>query len=311
MAGAGRRLVLAGLALTAPAIRRAWAGQAHMLVVGAAEGSDADLRARSFAPFLERHLPHTRVNVVNLPADGGLAALRMVAGDAGGRVLGWIATPALAARALDTAGAAEVAARLALIAAVQREPVVVTTPPAGPKTLEALVAQVAADQPAVGLPQALGTPPPGSAAHLAALRLQAAVGKRLNIVAFPSAAAARKAAKGGDIAAAVLAFGAARQALARGHLVALPAVAGPGDATVILRGLAMAADAVPLDGRGAALAAALARIAGDPEFQDQANAEGFTGVYLDGAAWSRHAAAEQGALALLWRATPWRGAGIG
>ncbi len=50
----------------------------------------------------------------------------------------------------------------------------------------------------------LATPPPGSPPHLAALRLQDMAQTRLNIVTFPSPAAARQALVAGNVSAAAL-----------------------------------------------------------------------------------------------------------
>ncbi|MFL5332359.1 MAG: hypothetical protein ACJ8H8_04090 [Geminicoccaceae bacterium] len=94
------------------------------LLVGAAAGSAADIWARSFAPFLERHWPHASIAVVNRPGERGLAAARAVAAaPADGRLLGAVATPLLLARAIE-AHAEAMLDGLDFLAAVAEEPLV-------------------------------------------------------------------------------------------------------------------------------------------------------------------------------------------
>lgn len=313
-----RRLLLGGgLALAGGRLvqgRAAWAGQTLRLVVGAAEGGAADVRARAFAPFLERHLPHTRLRVENHPGGAGLAALQAVADAAPGSALAWIGTPSLPARSIDCAGVAPVARRLLLVGAVQQEKVVLLAPAGEAATLPGIVRRCAAD----GAAQALGTPAPGSAPHLAALQLQASSGTRLNIVAFPSAAAARQAVLAGNLAAAVLSLGEARGATPDDAMAVVElASVEPGWhergelalAGLIHRGVAVHGRTEPA--AIARLRAALAELVGDPEFLDQAASDGFAAQFLDGPAWTARTEAAQVALARLWLATPWRGLGIG
>ncbi|OJY74641.1 MAG: hypothetical protein BGP12_06695 [Rhodospirillales bacterium 70-18] len=336
--GSRRRLLAAGLAGCGLALaggRRAQARQTQArqpqarqtvtLVVGAAAGSGADQHARAFVPFLERHLPHANLTVENLPGEAGLAALRRLADAQGdGSVLGWVATPALPARAVDTVGAGALLKRLVLVGAMQQEPLVFTAaPPDAPASIGAVLRRTVAD----GAARALGTPPAGSPAHLTALQLQAQAGMRLNIVAFPSAAAARQAALDGTLGAAVLGLGDVLAALRvdelAGFALAAPGqdMAEPGGMPPVVHapGLALSAAvhrglAVPASA-GAALVerlqAALRAVVADPECHDQAAADGFLPRYLDGPDWRALASGQRAALARLWLATPWRGTGIG
>jgi tripartite-type tricarboxylate transporter receptor subunit TctC len=193
-----RRHLLAGVASLAVA-PAAGGAETITLLVGAKPGSPVDVLARAFVPFLARHLPG--VTVVNVPGGGGLAALQALAqAESTGATLGWVATPTLPARMVDR-GADDLLQRIKMVAAVEKEPIAIVSPTATPLgSVQDIVARAADDADAVPL----GTPPPGSPPHLAALRLQALAGTRLNIVAFPSAAAARQAAIGGNVAAAAL-----------------------------------------------------------------------------------------------------------
>lgn len=316
-----RALLAAPLALAAPPTRAAPpAAPLLSLVVGSPPGRGADPSARAFAPFLERHLRDVRVAVLNRPGEAGLSALRLLAGaDPSGLTLGWVASPTLQARMVDR-GEPGLLGRLHLVGAVRKEPVVFVSSPHTPlATLADLLHRAREESGAAAASMALGTPPPGSPAHLAALRLQSLSGIRLHIVAFPSAAAARQAAQDGHAAAAALALPDAIAALREGSLAGLgiatrrPATALPEIAplhasgiplqSVILRGLAL--PAAPDPGRLAALQSALARIAADPEFIAAAEETGFQPLILPGPAWTTHVQEDHARLAALWSTTPW------
>jgi tripartite-type tricarboxylate transporter receptor subunit TctC len=188
----------AGLASALAMPGRSMAEVPVVLLVGGAPGSTTDREARSFAPFLARHLPSSAIDIRDLPAAAGLGALQALAasGPFGG-VLGWISTPTLPARIVDH-GAAGLLPRLTLLGAVQQEPIVFVAPSSSSlSSVRDLVRQATNGA-------SLATPRTGSPPHLAALRLQAVTGERLNLLEFPSAAAARQAAVAGTVAAAVL-----------------------------------------------------------------------------------------------------------
>lgn len=314
-----RRTLLAGaLTLALPAIARAAppAPPLLSLLVGSPPGRGADPSARAFAPFLERHLRQARVAVLNRPGDSGLTALRLLAdAEPNGLTLGWVATPTLPARIIDH-DAGHLLPRLHLVGAVQKTPIALVSPPG---TSLASVADLLrrAGQDSAALP--LGTPPAGSAAHLAALRLQALSGTRLDIVAFPSAAAARQAAQQGHVAAAALPLTDAIDALRDGSLAglgiaasrpnrSLPDIAplhasGIDLRAIILRGLAVPAGTDPT--RLATLQAALSRLAADPEFIAAGEESGFLPTILPGPAWTTHLHEDLATLATLWNTTPW------
>jgi tripartite-type tricarboxylate transporter receptor subunit TctC len=202
-------LALPTAALAAPAV----AARAHAveLLVGAASGSAADLWARGVAPFIERHLPRLAVAVRNQPGRGGLAAVEQLSASAPGtKTLGVLTTPLLLVRAIEAGESSPFSHALPLAALVE-EPVVLVTGPNGPEDLAALRA--------LGDRATIGTPPPGTAAHLASLRLDG----RLDppVLAFPSPAAARQAAQAGHVTAAVLGLPEAIGALREGRLVGL------------------------------------------------------------------------------------------
>jgi tripartite-type tricarboxylate transporter receptor subunit TctC len=298
-------------------------GRTVTLLVGAAVGSGADETARAFVPFLERHLPGTQVMVSNLPGEAGLAAFRAVAwSPADGSTVGWVATPSLPARTVDCPRAAGVMERLRLIAAIQKEPIAFVSSSETPLTsAQDIIARSSEHAEAVPL----GTPPAGTPPYLAALRLQALSGTRLNIVAFPSAAAARQAALSGTVAAACLGLGSAIDDLRNGRLTGLglaarnrsdlvpdmPALGESGLklSAYIRRGLATPA-ALPIP-MAARFAVALASVAADPEFGAQGDSSGFIAKWLDGAAWTAQAARERTGLTHLWATEPWSTSDIG
>jgi tripartite-type tricarboxylate transporter receptor subunit TctC len=231
-------------------------------------------------------------------------------------VLGWAVTPTLPARCVDSGGAANLLERVRLIGGVMKEPIaLVTRKESALASAQDIIRRSSENDEAVPL----GTPPAGSPAHLAALRLQAVAGVNLNIVAFPSAGAAREAALLGNVEAAMLALGEAIEALRDGSLSGLGIAArdraeafpqmpplresGLRLSAAIRRGLA-APIAVP-EALAAGLAGALRELADDPEFQAEADANGFIAVWLDDARWTEQARLEQVGLGQLWRAQPW------
>jgi tripartite-type tricarboxylate transporter receptor subunit TctC len=286
------------------------------LLVGGSAGSAADRVARAFAPFFARQLPSADIVLRNLPGQAGLTGFQALA-DAppSGDTLGWVATPVLPARLVDR-DAGGLLPRLRLLGAVQREPIAFVSPAATPlQTVRDIVSRSSEDADAVPL----GTPPPGSPPHLAALKLQKLAGTRLNIVTFPSAAAARQAAVGGNVVAAALGMADVIDDLRDGLLAGLgiaaedrsgalpdmPALteAGLPLAAAITRGVAVPAG-LPED-TAQTLAAALQAVTGDPEFRAQAEASGFQVAWIDGTAWTAMVREEQARLAALWATEPW------
>jgi tripartite-type tricarboxylate transporter receptor subunit TctC len=315
-----RQLLLgtAGLGLARPSR----AAETLTLLVGAKAGSPLDEAARSFAPFLARHFPMVDVDVRNVPGGAGLAAAEALAAASPiSLTLGWAATPTLPARMVDR-GADDLMRRILLLGAVQKEPVAIVSPAATPlNSAQDIVARAADDADAVPL----GTPPPGSPPHLAALRLQALAGTRLNIVAFPSATAARQAAIAGNVAAAALALSNVVGDLRDGSLVGIGIAAnsrtevfpdipllrdaGLDLSAFIRRGLA-APSGLPTE-LAARLCAALQAVVADPEFRDQADSGGFLATWIDGRTWSAVVEAERAELARLWATEPWLQEGAG
>jgi tripartite-type tricarboxylate transporter receptor subunit TctC len=323
----GRRAVLrgAGLALlAAPGAPRAQTlpqtpvARTITLVVGGIPGGRYDAGARSFAPFLERQLPGTTIEILNIKGGGGLAALEHLArAEPNGSVLGWVATPALSARLVEhgsPGGGTALLERLRLVGAVEKEPIAFVSPAAAPLTsIQQVIARAGADALPLATPEA-GTPP-----HLTALRLQQMVGRKLNITPFPTGAAVLEAVLAGNVAAAALSLGQALGPLRERKLVGigvtsadrsdiLPGLpplfeAGLPLTSVIRRGLA-----VPMripEKTFQALVSALQAIAGQPDIIAEAGSDGFIVDYLSGADWRQRCDAERAELEPLWRADPW------
>jgi tripartite-type tricarboxylate transporter receptor subunit TctC len=310
-----RRQAMVGAAAL-PMASVAAASQAVTLLVGAKPGAASDVMARAFVPFLARRLPDVEFRVVNLPRSAGYAALQELArAEPTGNVIGWVATPTLPARMVDR-GADDLLQRISLVAAVEKEPIAIVSPAATPlSSVQDIVAKAAEDAEAVPL----GTPPPGSPPHLAALRLQALAGMRLNIIAFPSAAAARQAAIAGNVAAAAVGLSSAIGDLREGRLAGLGIAAmnradafpdlpplrdsGLDLSAMIRRGLAVPTG-LPDTALGW-LRSALHAIADDPAFHDLAHDGGYAVGWRDGNAWTAEAEAERTELARLWMTEPW------
>ena len=171
----------------------------------------------------------------------------------------------------------------------------------------------------------MATPAIGSPPHLAALRLQVVSGTKLNIVAFPSAAAARQAALAGNVAAAVLALGDVVEHLRGGRLTGLglaarkrvdafPDLAPLQDSGLALSAVIQRGIAAPVGlpaARLAGLAASLQAVVADAEFAAQGDVGGFRPIWTPGSAWASQAAADRAALASLWATDPWSAVGLG
>jgi tripartite-type tricarboxylate transporter receptor subunit TctC len=292
------------------------------LMVGTKPGTPLDGICRAFAPFLVQRLDDTDIAVRNLPGESGLLALETLAEAApDGTAAGWISAPTLPARMVDHA-ADGLLDRLTLIGAIEREPIAFVSPVAAPlDSVQDIIRRAAEDADAVPI----GTPAAGSPPHLAALRLQLLTRTRLNIVTFPSAAAARQAVIAGNVAAAALglsdAIGALRDDKLAGIGIAartragmlpdLPVLneAGVPLSATIRRGLAVPAR-VP-EPTVQRLSQALRAIAADPAFRAQADETGFLATWIDGPAWTAQIRAERQELAKLWATEPWLHAGGG
>ncbi len=296
-------------------VRPGFASQST-LIVGGKAGAQLDTLARAFIPFLGRHLPSLGLNIANVVGGAGLEAAQALAhASSDGTTLGWVATPTLPARMVDRR-ADDLMQRIALVGAVQKEPIAIVSPAATPLgSVQDIIARAADDADAVPL----ATPPPGSPPHLAALRLQALAATRLNIVAFPSAVAARQAAVAGNVAAAAVGLTNAITDLREGRLVGLGiAAANRADAfpdmpplrdagielsAVIRRGLAVPSG-VPADFLEQ-LRNALQAVVADQEYRDLADASGFIPAWVDGVTWTAQANSERAQLADIWETEPW------
>jgi tripartite-type tricarboxylate transporter receptor subunit TctC len=306
---ATRRAALAlaaGLAL--PRIAEAGRREPVELLVPGAPGTAADRWARSMTPFLERAWPRQPVKLRNEPGRGGLDALSELAGAGSRRVLGVLTTPLLLARAIE-AGEPSPLGRIAPLAALIEEPVVLVVPPFGPDSLEALRRAAPTSS--------IGTPPPGTGAHLAGLRLGERAG--LALLPFPSAAAARQAAASGHVAAAALTLPEAIAFLRDGRLVAL-GVASPHRIPLLpevptlretglealgatRRGLALSPDAPPA--WRAALLAGLESLSAAPDLATHAAEVGQVPRFLGQEAWGALLARQDAALRRRWQEDPW------
>ena len=310
-----RRRVL-GAATAFAIVRRAHAARALTVLIGGQPQSPSDIQAHIFLPFLARHLDGTQVTLSNVHGDAGLAALlALEKAPADGTVLGWVATPTLPARMVDR-DATDVMRRITLLGAVEREPIaMVAAASTQISSVEDLIARAQTNTAAVPF----GTPPPGSPPYLAMLHLQSIAEVALNIVAFPSAAAARQAARAGHVAVAALGLTDAIDDLRAGRLTGLgiaadnPATAFPDMPPLIDSGVdlsaairrGLAAPAGLPDDIGHRLIGAVEAAAADPEFHGRADDRGFAATWVDGDSWTVELRADRARLARLWAKHPW------
>ena len=312
---ARRTLMAAAGAAVLPG-RRVMARRFISMITGAAAGSNGDEIAHLFGRHFGKVLAGTEVLVRNVPGDGGRTALNALA-DAppSAATVGWVVTPVLSARIVDR-NDPDLSSRLRLLGAVQREPIAFVASADDPLDSVRDILQ-RASQDSSTFP--LGTPPPGSPPHLAAIRLQNITQTRLNIIAFPTAAAARQALLGGHVSAAALGLSDVIAALRDDKLVGLGitarrrsgilpdlpilAEAGVSLSAWIRRGLAVPAGTDP--GLFEPLTIALKTVAEDPGFREQSEMLGLIAAWSDGIAWTAQVEREREELAALWAADPW------
>jgi tripartite-type tricarboxylate transporter receptor subunit TctC len=285
------------------------------------EGSETAQAARVFAGFLGPRLGApmpggVQIDVRCQPGESGRAMVAAL-GDAipSGATIGWVVTPTLAARMIDRNDPALIQ-RIRLVGQVEREPIAFVSPASDPANSVQDIIQRAGDD-ADAVP--LATPPAGSPPHLAALRLQVLAQIRLNIVTFPSAAAARQAVLAGNVSAAALGLSDVIGDVRDGSLTAIGIAAkrrfgllpdapildeaGIPLSAFIRRGIAVPA-ATP-DDLVATLAEAIRAVAEEEAFSQQAEANGYYAAWADAAAWRAQMDSEQAALAKLWETDPW------
>jgi len=213
-------------------------------------------------------------------------------------------------------GDPQLPSRFALLGSVEREPIAFVASAADPlDSVRDMIER--ASQDSGGLP--LGTPPPGSPSHLTVLRLQVMTQSRLNIIAFPSAAAARQALLGGNVTAAALGLSDVIAALRDEKLVGLGIAAHKrsgilpdmpilSEADVplsawIRRGLAVPADTPPEVRER--LIAAMRAVAEDADFREQSESLGVMADWSDEPGWTAQVRRESEELTALWAADPW------
>jgi tripartite-type tricarboxylate transporter receptor subunit TctC len=279
-------------------------------------GSPAEKGARSFVEFLEPHLPAFAIDFQYLPGGGGMKMLAALASaPADGLTIGWVTTPALAARAIDH-NASDLTERIHLLGQIEREPIAFVSPSGDPaSTIQDIIRRASEDADAVPL----ATPPAGSPGHLAALRLQVLAQTQLNIVTFPSAAAARQAVLSGNVSAAALSLSEVIGALRSGDLSAI-GIAARRRFGLLPDAPVLDEDGIPLSAfirRGIAVPAgvpaeitmmltdALREAANEDTFKDRAAEAGYYGAWEEGAAWANRTRTEQAELAKLWETNPW------
>jgi tripartite-type tricarboxylate transporter receptor subunit TctC len=319
-----RRDLLAGipvvgtlaLASSARAVQRIRPKRHLTILLGFPEGTSADKPARDFVSYLAPRLPGIDIALTNLPGEAGRTMLAAL-GDAApsGATIGWVITPTLPARIIDR-GEPSLGQRIRLLGQVEREPIAFVSPSSDPVNSIQDIFQRAGDD-ADAVP--LGTPPAGSPPHLAALGLQVLAQTQLNIVTFPSAAAARQAVLDGNVSAAALGLSAVIGDVREGNLSAIGIAArrrfgllpntpvldegGIPLSAFIRRGVAVPVGTPPE--MTVSLINALREAAQDGAFGEQAEANGYYAAWAEGADWLAQMETEQAALTKLWETNPW------
>jgi tripartite-type tricarboxylate transporter receptor subunit TctC len=291
------------------------------MLVGASAGSGADRIAREFANSFAQHMAAgasgvNEVDTVNRPGNAGrdmLAAL----GDAPatGAAIGWVISPTLAARVIDRDEPA-LEQRIQLLGQIEREPIAFVSLADDPAdSVQDIIRRAGEDADAVPIATAQAGSPP----HLAILRLQGMAQTRLNVVNFPSAAAARQALLSGTVSAAALGLSEVIDGVLDGTFSALgitahrrfgllPQTPILDEAGIPLKAFIRRGIAVPV-GTPADIADAIIKglraLADDADFRETAEKNGYYVTWADGPAWLQNIRAEQEILAKLWETDPW------
>ena len=287
------------------------------MMIGSASGTALDRSGRAAGAALQAHLsPPTKIEIRNVAGEAGwtmLSALAAAAAD--GLSLGWVSTPNMLARMIDR-GDAGLLGRIRLVGLIEREPIAFISRASDPvESVPDLIRRAADDADAVPL----ATPPAGSPPHITAMRLQVLAQTRLNIVTFPSAAAAAEAVRAGNVSAAALGLSDAIDGLRDGTLTAIgiaahrrfgllpdtPVLTESGIPLSATIGRGIAVPAATSDEHVRRLAAALQAVVTDDAFITELQPSGIHPVWKDGPTWYKEALAEQGILAELWRTDPW------
>jgi len=317
------------MGLAAPMIigaGQARAGNAVFMLLGAQTGSGSDRIARDFAACLAEHLSPpdsgtgtgigSEIGIVNRPGNAGRDMLADLAAAAPtGSTIGWVTTPTLPARAIDR-DEPSLIARIRLLGQVEREPIAFVSQADHPaESVQDMIRRASEDADAVPM----ATSQPGSPPHLAALRLQNLAQTRLNILNFPSPAAARQALVAGTVSAAVLGLSEVIDAILDGSLsalgiaahrrfVLLPDTPILDEAGIPLKAFIRRGIGVPVETPQASvqrLIDGMQAVASDEAFQEQAQKRGYYAAWADGAAWTKQMQDERASLARLWETDPW------
>jgi tripartite-type tricarboxylate transporter receptor subunit TctC len=269
-----------------------------------------------FVEYLAPRLPDIDITLTNLGGDAGRTMLAAL-GDAApnGTTIGWVTTPTLPARMIDRREPS-LGERIRLLGQIEREPIAFVSPSSDPaNSIQDIIQRAGDDAGAVPL----GTPAAGSPPHLAALRLQVLAQTQLNIVTFPSAAAARQAVRAGNVSAAALGLSEVIGDLRDGSLSAI-GIAGRRRFGLLPDTPVLDEGGIPLSAfirRGIAVPAAtpaeavtplvdVMRLAAeDGAFAEQAEANGYYAAWAEGTDWLAQMQTEQAALANLWESNPW------
>lgn len=312
-----RRAGLLGLAAAAAGLRPVWAEQgAVTLMIGSAAGSPPDRIGHAFLACLQSHAQQLDIVIRNLPGEAGFTMLSTLAtAPANGSVMGWVSTPNMLARMIDR-NEPDLIQHYQLVGQVQREPIAFVSPASDPvDSVQDIIRRAADDSDAVPL----ATPPAGSPPHLTVLRLQALAQTRLNIVTFPSSAAAAQAVLAGNVSAAALGLSdvidgvrdsklSAIGIAARRRFGVLPDTpvlneAGIPLSAFISRGIAVPAG-TPVD-FVSRMVDVLQAVVADEAYREQARSSGYHLAWKDGATWRKDAEAERAVLGKLWETDPW------
>ncbi|WP_424136749.1 tripartite tricarboxylate transporter substrate binding protein [Roseomonas chloroacetimidivorans] len=314
-----RRQALAALGLLPlgrPALAQSarWPERPVEIVVGFSAGGGTDITARTFARFLEKEIGGAVV-VNNRPGASGEIALAAVArGRPDGHTLGITNMPGLVTLPIERRTPQFALNDFEYVANLVSDPSAFSVLADGPiRSLEDLVARAKRQPETI----TFGSTGVGTDDHLAMVLFQEAAGVRLVHVPFPGAGPMRTAILGRQVDVAGLNVGEVASAPSGLRMIVQGAARRSPFAPEVPTLREVGLDVTMGSERGivtstgtppevvARLREAAGKVARDPEFQRQAQAQFTEMDYLDGPAWRARLAAADRRFRELWQVRPW------
>lgn len=287
------------------------------MIVAFSAGGGTDVAARTFAPFIEKHLGNdASVVVLNRTGAGGeIGFTELSRAEPDGYTIGFINSPGFDTIPIQREARYSLESFAPIANVVQDPYVFAVNPDSGIETLEDLVAQ-AKERPGE---VTFGTTGPGTGNHLSTMEFQSLADVELRHIPYPGAADVRAAILGGHIDIAIMGVSEAISAVNAGDLTALGQMGktrwegAPDIPTFTEQGYdlfmssmrGIGAPAGTPDDVIAKLEDAIRAAVEDPEFQERAAEQQLPLDFLDSEAYTQTLTDRTETFKSLWESDPW------